>query len=1051
MISGSNPWCCEPKCLFLQAKPKIMDKKDLLKRLEELNNVPVLSKNKHDEYCQIQKDLEELGVPPLSQTLRNESDRQVLLSSFSDGFISPALKNVLTRNSIKTVGDILDLNRLDVLNLSGFGPKKWFELYNIQKAIFNILYSHVDIEDEGNASLPQYTLQQLTDINREMLELEIAEVEGERWNKDRYQELLSGLKKRSQKRAEIYADDEIDEVPVEVLNLSVRVSTLVDGLGIQRIVQIFDITEKEVLEVSNQGKKSWKDIVSLKKEICNSPDSFLYKYNKYYKIRELPETTESIPLYKKSLLAVSQLVEILESRGRKRDAYLVNEFFYKGTSNETITQNLSQMGESLNKERVRQIYVEFQERIMSGSENPLIGNAYFSDVFVDELNSLSQEILYYSLSHANQVFQAPADFDMSPIIRLLGLGVMEITKQRSVYMDAPRIVLSEDSRDFIGRHIKAIDMVMSQFAMPSTKDVIISEVMSCKDAPEKCDINIIERIINNHLWIDVQNGQYTYQYEKLKTDVDQAARIIYEKKRVTTSDIKAIDAEWRNVKPEEGIKVTAGRIIDKFPWVAKGAKNNELVYRPVQMSTIISLREATEKYAKQHIMFKFSDMVNYLKERGYDGYADNSFRVYILKCCVPSNNDKDLLCLESEIQNYPSENWRVRSVQGTVNWVINSCVKLLGKKKMKRSELNKLVISQPEADNYNVRSIYALYLNNHFCSSDDVSPNKLFITEGEYIWVNQQCLDEGLVDLEKVGFRDRRPDYYMDVMTEIVNQLKQACDHRMKMVHLRRICLPLITHPSKITVFYKIINKLPDEVEKIDIDGIIYLHLKTDMLAYEKSYSLPEKEQDVVSTTDTEMSEPEVVETTKPDKIYIRGKIDWGDMASELKRELDYYNRWWDVKGITLEEGVDQFVSLLENSHDEALHGDFSRHIFEFLTQKLDRYDLHDHMKTIVLGAESVIRSLYMQNNSCNSCPKTHGLSDCLALVPELQRWVDDIFAYQSVQKYYDFRKSYLGFYSVRNKFAHGVSIEMNTGNKYQASYCYLALYIYIYCRFLKV
>ena len=195
MISGSNPWCCEPKCLFLQAKPKIMDKKDLLKRLEELNNVPVLSKNKHDEYCQIQKDQEELGVPPLSQTLRNESDRQVLLSSFSDGFISPALKNVLTRNSIKTVGDILDLNRLDVLNLSGFGPKKWFELYNIQKAIFNILYSHVDIEDEGNASLPQYTLQQLTDINREMLELEIAEVEGERWNKDRYQELLSGLKK----------------------------------------------------------------------------------------------------------------------------------------------------------------------------------------------------------------------------------------------------------------------------------------------------------------------------------------------------------------------------------------------------------------------------------------------------------------------------------------------------------------------------------------------------------------------------------------------------------------------------------------------------------------------------------------------------------------------------------------------------------------------------------------------------------------------------------------------------------------------------------------
>ena len=144
-------------------------------------------------------------------------------------------------------------------------------------------------------------------------------------------------------------------------------------------------------------------------------------------------------------------------------------------------------------------------------------------------------------------------------------------------------------------------------------------------------------------------------------------------------------------------------------------------------------------------------------------------------------------------------------------------------------------------------------------------------------------------------------------------------------------------------------------------------------------------------------------------------------------------------------------MSLLENSSDDALHGDVSRHIFEFLTQKLDRYDLHDHMKAIVLGAEPIIRGIYMQNNFCTSCPRTHGLSDCLALVPELHQWVDDIFEFQSIQKYYDFRKTYLGFYSVRNKFAHGVSVEMNTGSKYQATYGYLALYIYIYCRFLDV
>ena len=174
-------------------------------------------------------------------------------------------------------------------------------------------------------------------------------------------------------------------------------------------------------------------------------------------------------------------------------------------------------------------------------------------------------------------------------------------------------------------------------------------------------------------------------------------------------------------------------------------------------------------------------------------------------------------------------------------------------------------------------------------------------------------------------------------------------------------------------------------------------------------------------------------------------------MALELKRELEYYKRWWDVKGISLEEGVDKFVDLLENSSDDALHGDMSRHIYEFLTQKLDRYDLHDHLKSIVLGAEPIIRGIYMLNNSSDKCPYTYGLSDCIALIPKMQYWVNDIVAYKKLQNYHDFRKTYLDLHNVRNKIAHGVSIEMNVVGKYQATYAYLALYIYIYCRFLKV
>ena len=1026
-----------------------MNKEDLLKRLEELNTVTVLRKTVYDEYRQILNDLEQLGVPPLSLTIQKE-DRDTLLTSFPEDRINVKLRNALIRNGIKTVGDLLDLNRLDTINYAGFGDRKWAELYRLQKTIYNSL-THKVYNSEVNNTLPMYSIQELTNIHQEMLELEVSYAKGDKWNKNRYQELLIGLNKRGQKRSDIYKDEEIDDVSIDVLNLNPRLKKLVESLNFDRMVQIMDITESAVLNIPQQGKKSWTEIIELKKQITDSQTYYLEKYKKYYMIRELPDTTEDLPLYQKCILAITQLSEILESRHKERETYIVKELFLNGTSIENLTIRLCHKGEKLVKERVRQISVEILEKIISGRENPLIDNAFFSDDFINELNKASQELIYCPLAYANQVLQAPADFNCAPIIRLLGLNIMDVTKAHKPYLDSPRLIATDDPVLFIAAHFKVIYETMSVMALPASKDDIISQAMNRSFMSGSCDINVFEKILAHHSWIEVNdNQQYSFIYSKLKRAETKAARIVYEQKKVTTSDIQTIDAQKMQVPTDQGLNINAARIIAQYPWVSRGAKNNELIYKLVPTSSISSLRVATENYAKQHVVFKFDDMVRELKAMGYDGYADKSFRVYVLKYCVPSNKDGNILCLESEIQNHNPGTWRSRTIQGTTNWVINSCVKILGDKKMKKAELNKLVLAQPESDSYNIRNIYSVYLVNYCCDADNINPNKLFILDSDSIQVNKQCLDEGLVDLETIGTINRQPDYYMDVLTEIVNQLKQAEDQRMKMVQLRQICSPLITHPSKINIFYNITNKLPDEVEKVEIDGVVYLQLKKDKLAFEKSYSLPDKAPDITTSDDAQVPEPEVIETAKPEKKYIRGKIDWDDMAHELQRELEYYNRWWDIKGITLDEGIGSFVTLLKDSQDEALHGDVSRHIFEFLTQKLDRYDLHDHMKSIVLGAEPIIRGIYMQNNSTTSCPRTRGLADCLALVPELHQWVDDIFEFQSIQKYHDFRKTYLGFYGTRNKFAHGVSVDMNSGSKYQAIYSYLALYIYIFCRFKK-
>ena len=162
-----------------------MNKEELLNRLDELNKIDVLSKKYSDEYRNILKDLKLMGVPPLSQTLENESDKQAPLTSISDKYLSIGLFNSLTLNNINTVGAFLDLNRLDTLHFKRFGASKWKDFYPTQKLVYDLL-QHTDLSGEKNAVLPKYTLQELIDINLEMSKMEIAQVNKQQWDKNRY-------------------------------------------------------------------------------------------------------------------------------------------------------------------------------------------------------------------------------------------------------------------------------------------------------------------------------------------------------------------------------------------------------------------------------------------------------------------------------------------------------------------------------------------------------------------------------------------------------------------------------------------------------------------------------------------------------------------------------------------------------------------------------------------------------------------------------------------------------------------------------------------------
>lgn len=1049
-----------------------MSKDDLLQRLDELNSSLKLSKDGNNEYKQILQELQKAGVPSMSQSLIKDEDCQKKLSDFPDSFLSLPIKTLLMRSGISTVGELLDLDRLEAMKLPGLGDKKWLTIYSIQKSLYDSC-SHrdlltgevVDPLEEEVEEIKPFTHEELQNINQEMLACEIAAANNRPYNKNIYQKYVFELNARKQKRSDVFKDDEFYEIPATMLlNLPkrLRVSSMIDSSNVERVVEFLDFTEDEVLNQHNQGKKSWSNIVELKQNILDNKQNYLKEYKEKYMIHVLPENAEGQPLYNRCITALQQLARFAEARGEERYSYLIKEFFINGKSLKEIEQNIPLFQEDkkkIGREQIRLDTGRCKRCIISGSENPLVYNAYFSDELIDELNELPQDLLYHSLSYANQCMQTPEDSDCTPIIRLLNLDILDITEdRRDTFMDAPRVIPSGNWKSYIASHIKAIHYEMEKLARPEDKDEIISKVMASDYLPENFDLNVIERILADHTWIiKTEDGKYSYPYEKLKGAETKAARIIYEENNITTGDIQRIDKERTSAVNK--LKFKRARLLLDYPWVQQGARRDQFIYAPQPIQTLEPLQITIEKYAKKEKRFYFSDMVAFLKEKGYQ-YSERVFRTYVMKYCVPSNADNNLICLESEIDESERNKWRQRTVRGTTNWIINSCIKLLGEKKLKNKKLQELVFSQPEAENYNARDI-TQYVAKYCCEYEDYLNEKKedesyisnmpFFIKDEEIWVNQQCIDEGLVDLDKIGFANKQSDYYMTVITEIVNRLNSRQNKKMRLVELRDICTPLINHPSKYSIFYKIVEKLPEEVEKVtEEDGSMYLHYKTEKQTYEKTYSLP-VEDNVDSNEDSQDEIPQVVETPRTENNYIRGKIVWEDMASELKRELGHskYNKyWWNLDDVTMDEGIDRFVSFLKTANnDRVIHEDLSCHIFELFTQRVTKYDTYDHLRTITLSFEPIIRRIYMLNNPGSIDPQTNGLADCIKLVPELETWAS-IHWSQIPQN--DFRIIYNKIYRTRNKFAHGSDVEMNHPEMFQAAYSFVTLFIYVISRFTK-
>ena len=548
-------------------------------------------------------------------------------------------------------------------------------------------------------------------------------------------------------------------------------------------------------------------------------------------------------------------------------------------------------------------------------------------------------------------------------------------------------------------------------------------------------VDICPRVI----WEDDKFG---YSGEYLSNDKVRIARIIY-MKRNEGGGISL--AQLEELVPSA--RINASKAAGIYNWINSPKPGMyEYVENRADPNNFMS---DIKKYAEDHKEFSCKEMIRYFHDNSrYSQHKDSSFRTAALKVCRVNNENPDILRLTSTIDDNDSR-WRSKTQSGITNWTIQAMVKILQDKKgkVKRNKLLKLVSEQNDAEQFQNfdKAIYVI-LSKYSCTEDD--KNELFIrklngSEEEEILLNEEVLKD--VDLKTIGKVDKKPNYYMEVITAIVNKLKVSKEsgYTLPLKDLKRYVIDERIIPLNIsnTVFYKIVNTiLPQEIEKVDIDGERYLRYIPENRVVEE-YSIQ------VQDAESGVDEPNVVkvETDRPLTNYLlRPAIDKEGLSRAMCTELAYFKQFWDIES-DFDDSINKFINYVSNLRNHNISDILLHSMYEFFCFKNDRYDLYHQLTDFVLSYEAFIREIYTSNTG-KIAEGTNGLMDSVRLIPALDDWTQQYY-YQTTKQ--GFQRMFVNLRNKRNRRGHCDDSDLSAVQIMQASTNAIALYVYTFARFI--
>lgn len=747
------------------------------------------------------------------------------------------------------------------------------------------------------------------------------------------------------------------DLPDSILNINIEVLAKRPDLISPRLYEIFRKNKKKYLRdvvclsdieiIQLQGfKVKDKDLwIKFREGLYNEKDEYFYLQDDlelpfYEEEREL-STKESLDLF------FRQYINALEKTGETSAARIISDIY--NSRGKVALENI-EVG--LGYERVRQI----KEDILKVFSGEKYLNFKLEEKLLNRLNSIKKDALYKDTSFLAHIsgYEDGSNDDIDFLASLLSLKVT-----RKTHFSNQQFLVKDGEGSLFLDQVNNITNVLQESIIPLSLDTILKKTE--KD-------NMIYSILENHNRIESLNtdGILSYQlkWEYLPSVEAKAKRIIYESKIPISRDEILLEYNRRaNLFHQEAIE--ANQLIIK-------KKNKDLFQNQSNGYWYFGKKKkSVQEFILEYIISRkgkvtFSEVQTELEKFEYK-YPLNTIRTYILLFCRIAANDSNLFIHKDFTALYPEIELRKPNQKDVENFIINKAVEILTRCSDNAYKYNILVenIKQSLKDEgfsitfSNLYSYLNKYIELNILTRSDV--------EKDYIRLDKEELKK--YDLEKLGKRDREPEYKKKIRSLVINYLKKEKNNEAYLKDLYDKFKEEIPESYSKNVFYKIFSN--DNILKKKEEGrlkIIYLDVT----------HLPEPK-----SFQEEASDKESPNNGYEYITYI--PYDLEKLKMKLCSELEGYFKADD--SIDIQKAVNSFIEYLK------VRGEFSswgngilKSIYDLFFSKSDYFDRESYLYRLVMNYEAFLKNICKVRDEKYDTANIQGLSMALDIFDETRK-----------------------------------------------------------------